>query len=209
MVRQQQRREATTENLIAQARRLFTTTGYAGTSLDAVAQAAGVTKGALYHHFGSKAGLFRAVLTEVQREVADGVAAAAEAEPKPWNQLLAGCEAFLAASSDPDAQRIMLVDGPSVLGWHEWRAIDEASSARHLNEALELLIAKGDLPDQPAEPLAHLLSGAMNETALWLAQSDNRDTDLARAMTALTRMLEGLRLPESARRSLPSGLRRQ
>ena len=195
MVRQQQRREATTGSLVTQARQLFTTLGYANTSLDAVAQAAGVTKGALYHHFGSKAGLFRAVLTEVQQEVADRVAAAAEAQSEPWHQLVAGCEAFLTASSDPEVQRIMLLDGPSVLGWHEWRAIDEASSARHLTEALELLISEGELSNQPTEPLAHLLSGSMNEAALWLARSKNRDIDLAHTMTALTTILEALRAP--------------
>ncbi len=189
----QQQREETAHTLIATARQLFATDGYAATSLDSVAHSAGVTKGALYHHFGSKAGLFRSVLTRVQTEVAGRVVAAANAEPEPWSQLLAGCFAFLSASSDPNVQQIMLIDGPSVLVWHEWRAIDEASSARHLAEALQLLIGEGTIASQPVEPLAHLLSGAMNEAALWLAQSANRIADLTHTMAALTHMLESLR----------------
>ncbi|MFD0885039.1 TetR/AcrR family transcriptional regulator, partial [Streptosporangium algeriense] len=91
-----------------------------------------------------------------------------------------------------DVRRIMLVDGPAVLGWREWRALDEAASARHLAEALTLLMETGVIPERPVAPLTHLLSGAMNEAALWLADSAGPG-DLADTMTALTRMLESLR----------------
>ena len=92
------------------------------------------------------------------------------------------------------AQRIMLVDGPAVLGWHDWRAMDEANSARHLAEAIDTLVADGTLPPQPVAPLAHLLSGAMNETALWLAGTGDPEA-LPQAVGALRRLLAGLRAP--------------
>lgn len=189
-------REQTRQALVRESRRLFATLGYGGVGLAQIVSAAGVTKGALYHHFESKADVFRAVLAEVQQEVARSVVAAAEAQDDPWAQLTAGCRAFLAAGTDPDVQRVMLIDGPAVLGWSEWRALDEAASARHLAEALEALIDLGVIAAQPVEPLARLLSGAMNEAALWLATSDDPG-DLDRTWQALSRMLESLRVFET------------
>lgn len=190
-IRERQRQQ-TRQALLRESRHLFATHGYGAVGLSQIVQAAGVTKGALYHHFGSKADVFRAVLSQVQGEVAEKVVAAAEAHDDPWTQLTAGCRAFLAASTDPRIQRIMLVDGPAVLGWHEWRAMDEAASARHLAEALAALIDGGVIAAQPVVPLAHLLSGAMNEAALWLATSADPD-DLTHTWAALSRMLEALR----------------
>ena len=86
----------------------------------------------------------------------------------------------------------MLVDGPAVLGWRDWRAMNEATSGRHLARALTVLIQEGTIPAQPVAPLAHLLSGAMNEAALWLATSED-STDLSDTRRALARMLEALR----------------
>jgi AcrR family transcriptional regulator len=179
--------------LLRESRRLFATQGYGAVGLSEIVRAAGVTKGALYHHFGSKAALFRAVLEEVQQEVAQRVAATSEAQEDPWAELTAGCQEFLTASNDPDVQRIMLVDGPAVLGWSEWRALDEAASVRHLAEALGALIEAGRIAPQPVAPLTHLLSGAMNEAALWLATSTD-PADLAATRAALDRMLEALRV---------------
>jgi AcrR family transcriptional regulator len=187
-----EQREQTRRTLVREGRRLFAGHGYAAVGLSQIVAAAGVTKGALYHHFDGKADLFRAVLEQVQGEVARTVTATAEAQDDPWEQLRAGCRAFLAAGTDPDIQRIMLIDGPAVLGWSEWRALDEAASARHLAEALSGLIEAGIIERQPVAPLTHLLSGAMNEAALWLAGSGD-EGDLDDAWAALSRILEGLR----------------
>ncbi|WP_331766704.1 TetR/AcrR family transcriptional regulator [Embleya sp. NBC_00896] len=187
-----QQREQTRRTLVRESRRLFATLGYGEVGLSEIVAAAGVTKGALYHHFTSKTDLFRAVLTEVQEEVGETVAATAGTHADPWTQLTAGCQAFLTACTAPDIQRIMLVDGPAVLGWTEWRALDAAGSARHLSEALTALIDAGTIPAQPVAPLTHLLSGAMNEAALWLARSTN-PTDLPDTRAALSRMLEALK----------------
>ncbi|MET9342463.1 helix-turn-helix domain-containing protein [Nonomuraea sp. NPDC003804] len=185
-------REQTRRTLLRESRRLFAAHGYAAVGLAEIVRAAGVTKGALYHHFDSKAELFRAVLEQVQQEVGERVAATADAQDDPWAQLVAGCHAFLAASADPDVQQIMLIDGPAVLGWAEWRTLDEATSARHLAEALTTLMAAGTIVEQPVAPLTRLLSGAMNEAALWLAASADPG-DLAATQAALSRLLESLR----------------
>ncbi len=191
-----EQREQTRRALLREARRLFATLGYGGVGLDQIASATGVTKGALYHHFTSKADLFGVVLAQVQAEVGDAVAAAAVAEPEAdhWDQLRTGCRAFLVASTHPDVRQIMLIDGPAVLGWAQWRALDEAASGRHLEEALISLVAEGTIDQQPVTPLGRLLSGAMNEAALWLAES-SRPSDLDDAWAAFDRMLEGLRIP--------------
>ncbi|GAB2612798.1 TetR/AcrR family transcriptional regulator [Streptomyces capparidis] len=190
-VRERQR-ERTRQDLLRAGRSLFAERGYGAVGLAEVVAAAGVTKGALYHHFDGKAALFRAVLEQVQQEVAGRVVAAAEAESDPWARLTTGCQAFLTACADPDIQRIMLVDGPAVLGWGQWRAMDEAASARHLAEALGDLVERGVIPPQPVAPLTRLLSGAMNEAALWLAES-GAPGDLADTRAALSRLLLALR----------------
>ncbi|MEU4230524.1 TetR/AcrR family transcriptional regulator [Nonomuraea sp. NPDC026600] len=185
-------REQTKRTLLRESRRLFASRGYGAVGLAEIVHAAAVTKGALYHHFDSKTDLFRAILQQVQQEVAQKVAATAQAHDDPWEQLTAGCRAFLTASTDPDVQQIMLIDAPAVLGWSEWRAMDESASAHHLAEALTTLIQQGTIAPQPVEPLTHLLSGAMNEAALWLATSTNPN-DLAATWAALSRILEALR----------------
>lgn len=186
-----QQREETTRSLVATARALFAEKGYPNVSLAEVVARAGVSKGALYHYFESKDDLFRAVLAQVHEEVASSVGAVA-AEDR-WTELVNGCRTFLAAATDIRNQRIMLVDAPAVLGWETWRQLDATTSMRHLTELLEELVNEGTIADQPVTPLAHLLSGAMNEAALWLAASHRPDRDLDHVMTALTAMLNGLR----------------
>ena len=127
------------------------------------------------------------------RAVADRVSAAAEQCSDPWDKLVAGCEAFLAANADPEIRQIMLIDAPAVLGWDEWRSMDEASSGKLLVEVLGELIDQGTVAPQPVEPIARLLSGAMNEAAVWLAETDSPNA-LADTLAALRRLLESLRI---------------
>ncbi|MFG2332726.1 TetR/AcrR family transcriptional regulator [Streptomyces sp. NPDC048604] len=189
-VNRAQQRAATRQALLAEGQRRFAADGYHHVVLAEVAQAAGVTKGAAYHHFDSKAGLFRAVVREVQHDLGERVAAAAEQHEDLWEQLRAGCRAFLAAGTDPAVRQILLVDAPTVLGWDEWRTLDEESSARHLTEVLAALAAAGVIADEPVDALARLLSGAMNEAALWIAQGG----DPQAAERALDRLLAGLQV---------------
>lgn len=186
-----QQREETTRALVTTARALFAKNGYPNVSLAEVVAKAGVSKGALYHYFESKDDLFRAVLAEVHEEVARRVGQIDD--PDRWTQLTEGCRTFLAAAIDARNQRIMLVDAPAVLGWETWRQLDAMTSMRHLTDLLRELMTEGTITDQPVEPLAHLLSGAMNEAALWLAASPQPERDLDHVMTALTHLLTGLR----------------
>jgi AcrR family transcriptional regulator len=187
-----EQREQTTRALVAHARELFAERGYAHTSVAEISAAAGVTKGALFHHFSGKEDLSRAVLKQAHEYVSERVAAAAP-EGDAWTQLVEGCRAFLAASTEGWVRQIMLIDGPSVHGWSGWRELDAATSRQLLEDVLGRLIQEGIIADQPVAPLVALLSGAMNEAALWLAESDDIDRDLEDAMVALTQMLESLR----------------
>lgn len=191
MATKAQQRADTTRALVATARELFAKNGYPNVSLAGIVKEAGVSKGALYHYFSSKEELFRAVLQDVHQEVADQVATASNADA--WTRLLAGCRTFLSVATAVPNQRIMLVDAPAVLGWETWRELDATSSMAHLAEILHELVDMGVFADQPVAPLAHLLSGAMNEAALWLAASTDQERDLEHLMGALTALLEGLR----------------
>ena len=127
------------------------------------------------------------------RAVADRVSAAAEQCSDPWDKLVAGCEAFLASNADPEIRQIMLIDTPAVLGWDGCRSMDEAWSGKLLVEVLGELIDQGTVAPQPVEPIARLLSGAMNEAAVWLAETDSPNA-LADTLAALRRLLESLRI---------------
>jgi AcrR family transcriptional regulator len=189
-------RQATTTALIAAARALFAERGYAGVATEEIVQRAGVTRGALYHHFkGGKEELFRAVLVQVSADTTQSVMRVAAAVEDPWEALMAGVDAFLDACVSTEVQRIMLVDGPSVLGWDVWRAADGDYALGLLEAALQRAIDAGKLIRQPPRALAHVLLGAVDEAAMVVARSD--DHGAARAEMGLTvrRLLEGLRAP--------------
>lgn len=188
-----QQREATMKKLIQIARDIFARDGYANAATEEIVQLAGVTRGALYHHFGSKEGLFQAVLASIQQDVAERIHQVADQELDSWEQLIRGCIAFLEASLDPQVQRIMLIDAPAVLGWSLWRELDVEYSMKSLYEVLSELMDKGQIAPLPLTALTHLLSGAMNEGALWIAQSDNPQQALQQASEALTHLITRLR----------------
>jgi AcrR family transcriptional regulator len=168
-----QQRIETTGKLIRIAREQFTKFGYHQASMEAIVQLAGVTRGALYHHFGSKEGLFKAVVAEVQREVGQQVAEAAYAQEDAWRQLIDGCRAFLEASLAPDARRILLIDGPAIIGWEAWREMDAENAMRLLEEGIRELAEAGIIKVVSVPAATHLLSGAMNEAVLWIARSES------------------------------------
>jgi AcrR family transcriptional regulator len=170
----------------------FAENGYPFVGLEMVAAAAGVTRGAVYHHFNSKAGLFRAVHAEAQRRVGQAVDDATAVVTDPWEALEVGCRAFLEASVRPDIRQIMLIDAPAVLGWDVWRVHDADNSGRLLLAALTELDEAGVL-EVVSVPAAHaLLTGAMNEAALWIASADFPDRALDDAAQTLRRMMRTL-----------------
>jgi AcrR family transcriptional regulator len=169
---QAERSAATTQALLAAARRRFAAEGFAAAREDIVKDA-GVTRGALYHHFASKRDLFRAVVENIEEEVLARVAAEAMRSDDPSERLRRGCQAFLDSATDPDVRRILLLDAPAVLGWSEWREIDARYALGLVVMALEETMEAGQMTRRPVEPLAHLLLAALNEAALLVAGADD------------------------------------
>jgi AcrR family transcriptional regulator len=194
---ERQRSEATRAKLIGAARQLFAERGYAGVGTEEIVRACGVTRGALYHHFDGKAGLFRAVFEQIEAELAERLGKAALARPDLWEAHLAGIELFLDACLEPEVQRIALLDAPSVLGWRTWREIEARYGLGLIKVSLEGLIEQGVIAEQPVDPLAHVILGALAEAGLYVATAE--DVTEARAETAvvLRTMLEGLRSAEA------------
>ncbi|MGH1561851.1 TetR/AcrR family transcriptional regulator [Mumia sp. DW29H23] len=183
-------------HLVDLAGTLFAERGYDAVSLDDVAHEAGLTRGAVYHHFGSKRGLFVAAVGRAHETVAARVEAAASAEVDLWDGLVAGCHAFLDAAADPSVRRLVLIDGPRVLGWQEWRSLDAATSRQLLATGLRALEDRGDVARGSADALATLLSGAMNDAALEVAEPGSATREELHA--ALDRILGCLRPPPAA-----------
>lgn len=192
-----EQREATTQKLMAIGRDVFTRRGYAQTATEEIVQLAGVTRGALYHHFSSKEGLFKAIVEEVQKEVAQKIEEASAQTDDLWEQLLGGCRAFLTASLDPQVQQIMLIDGPAVLGWEAWREMDARHSLTLLKEVLGLLAEESLIAPPSVDALAHLLSGAMNEAALWIARAEQPEKALSEAVSTLEQVLNALKVSDA------------
>jgi AcrR family transcriptional regulator len=193
--KRQEQFEATRRKLIRVARRLFATRGYGGTSIEEITRRANVTRGALYHHFKSKEEIFRAVFEEVEQELVEKAALATAGEPRAARRLEAGANAFLDACLDRDAQQIVLLDAPSVLGWDTWQEIDARYALAGLTAALQVAMEDGHLARQPAEPLAHVLLGALNQAALVIARSDDVAGARAEMGRTIKRLLDGLKRP--------------
>jgi len=172
---QGERTAQTRAALIAAARRLFGAEGFAAVGAERITREAGMTRGALYHQFDGKADLFAAVLDQVEAEIAGRVAGAvAGFDPADTTgMLLAGADAWLDASSEPDLQRIVLLDGPSVLGWDRWREICLRHTVGLIAALLQDGIDRGSLPPQPVQALTHVLVGAVDEAALYIAQAQD------------------------------------
>jgi AcrR family transcriptional regulator len=193
VARRVQYAEATRGALLDSARQLFAAEGYVDVSIDEICRHAGVTKGALYHHFRDKRDLFRAVFEQVEGEWADELAALVADERDPIERIQITGDAFLDACLDPARQRILLLDGPALVAWEEMRRIDAGRGFGLIATLLGDAMDAGQLERQPVGPLAHLMLGAMYEASLAIA----RDKEPARARkrigTALARLVEGLR----------------
>jgi AcrR family transcriptional regulator len=168
-----QQSEATRAALVAAARPLFAERGYAGVGTEEIVRTAGVTRGALYHHFTDKKDLFRAVYEDVERELVEQIAAGALSAADPVEALRAGSQAWLDACEEPGIQQIALLDAPSVLGWEEWREIGMRYGFGLVQGTLQAAMDAGLLEPQPVRPLAHLVLGAIDEAAMLVARADD------------------------------------
>jgi AcrR family transcriptional regulator len=191
--RQAERSEATRTALVDVGRKLFAKRGYADVGTEEIVRRAGVTRGALYHHFSGKEDLFRAVAEQVEEEMTRKSAEAALAYEDPWEQQRAGWEAFLDACLDPAVQRIILLDAPSVLGPKAWREIASKYGLALVQFGLRSLMEAGLIEEQPVDPLAHLVIGALSEAAVVIAQAEDTEAARAEMGAALERLMVGLR----------------
>jgi len=194
---QGERTAQTRAALLTAARRLFGAEGFAEVGAERIVREAGMTRGALYHQFADKTDLFAAVLDEVEAEIAQRVAGAvAGFDPADTTgMLLAGAGAWLDASAEPDLQRIVLLDGPSVLGWDRWREICLRHTVGLIAALLQDGIDRGSLAPQPVLALTHVLVGAVDEAALYIAQADDRATARADMDLVLRRLTLALATP--------------
>lgn len=184
---------ATRARILDAARRRFAADGYAGAPARDIAAEAGVTVGALFHHFGSKAGLFRAVFEQLLGELNDAALASfrdAKSED-PLDAMIASFGVALGFAEKPDFHRIVTVDGPGVLGAEEWRAIDSRMGLQTVAGGLAMLKAKGRVDDFPTMPLAVLVMGAMNNSGFALARGE-KGVDVDSLQQAFRRLIEGL-----------------
>ncbi|NJL96103.1 MAG: TetR/AcrR family transcriptional regulator, partial [Anaerolineae bacterium] len=181
----------TTSKLIAAARRAFAQEGYAATSMEALCAEVGLTRGALYHHFGGKAGLLEAVVHQINDEIDAQLDAVWEAHPDPWAAFRASCLAYLALALEPEIQRIVLTEAPAVLG-QRLRESDAHSSVDVLAEGLQQLMAAGRTRQADPQALARMLNGALIDAALWIASTEDPRRALAHAQQGFDLLLSGL-----------------
>jgi AcrR family transcriptional regulator len=189
--RQEDRTRATRAALTAAGRHLFAERGYAAVTAEEIAAAAGLTRGALRHHFGDKRELFLAVFEDLESEIAQRSAAALDLTGT-WAAIESGVAVFLDICEEPEVVRIGLTDAPAVLGWDTWREIEARHGLGLVQAALDQAIREGLLQQLPVEILAHLVLSAMIEAALLIARTPDARPAAQQTLLALFR---GLRAP--------------
>lgn len=196
---QLERSDATRTALLAAAYELFALRGYAATSLDDVANQAGVTKGGLYHHFAGKGELFEAVFEQQQIRLAELGVRAYVAKRDQRAGLFEACRSFLESALDPGVQRILLLDGPTVLGWERLHEIENRYTLANLRLGLERAMADKVIAQRPIEPLLPLLNGALCDAAMFIARSKDSRAALRATLAEFRVMFDALVAPRDSR----------
>lgn len=183
----------TTSTLLTIARKHFTEYGYFDVSLEKIAEEGNVTRGAVYHHFKNKQGLFTAVLECVQKDVSIQIENEAMKSHDPWQQLILGCVGFVKGANTKENKRILLVDAPAALGWSVWRKIDRENSMNVLQEHIRELRTRGYLCDNVDTTLmTYSISGALNELALNYSQNGTTN-GYDKIINAITQLVNGFK----------------
>lgn len=190
MAKQAERRTATRAAILTASADLFGAQGFAATSVDQIAAAAGVAKGAVYHHFPTKEAVFEAVFEEASEVLVRDVMDASRGARDVLASIGLGTAAYFEACSQGPNGRIILGDGPKVLGWERWREIDSRYFGALIPRALGVAMEQGIIARQPVEPLGRLLLGAVTEAAVAAGHGGEPQAYVA----ALKTLLEGLRL---------------
>jgi AcrR family transcriptional regulator len=196
---QAERTAATRRALLDAARSLFAERGYHGTAAEEIVGRAGLTRGALYHHFEDKKDLFRVVVDEMEGEIDEEIEAAERAHSGLPEAVMAGYRAFVDAVLDPEMRGTFFLEGPAVLGW-EWREIDARHAVGKIEEGLEALIAEGFVEPQPVGPLARLINGTLLEAAFFVAASEDPEAARDEVWGAMERLVGSLMRRTSAQR---------
>lgn len=191
--RRAERGESTRATLVRAARELFSARGYGAVGTNEIVERAGVTRGALYHHFHDKRDLFRAVYEQVEQEIVEGTVAEMSAVEDPWELLVRGTRSFFDACTDPALRQIGLIDAPAVLGWQEWREVGSRYALGLVTFGLRNAIDAGALRPGDVTQLAHLVFGALGEAAMLIANADDPRAERERAEATVLLLLEGLR----------------
>ena len=201
---QAERTAATRAALINAARDLFAEHGYAGVGTQAIVDGAGVTRGALYHQFGDKRGLFEAVFDAVEEETIGGAARAVleAGDLDPVETMLLAVDTYMAAIAAPGITRITMIDAPAVLGWDGWRARGEKYGLAVIEALVADAIGKGHMAPQPTRPLAHVILGMLDESALYITRADEPDTALAEIRAVIAQFVRSL-MPPAGRGGSP------
>jgi AcrR family transcriptional regulator len=181
----------TRAKLIAAARQAFGTIGYAEASMDDITAAAGLTRGALYHHFGGKAGLLEAVIAEIDHEMNARLRLVAGRAADGWTGFRDECIAYIEMALEPEIQRIVLRDGPAALG-DPWDWPTQSECIRSMTASLEALAAAGTILPVDAEAAARLISGATLHAAQWIAHASDPAATSRKAIEAFGVLLDGL-----------------
>lgn len=192
MATQADRTATTRAALVAAGRQLFAERGFAATSTEELLAAASVSRGAMYHHFSGKEGLFEAVHEAVESDLTRRVVTASLNAESPLAQLKLGIASFLDQCRDPEVQRIALLDGPTVLGWAKWHEIEERFALGLIKAAVASAIASGELAEQPVDPVAHAILGAMIQAGSVVALAPNPAKAKRELTTMFNRLLDGL-----------------
>lgn len=198
--RTQAERSATTrEAIVAAATRLFAERGYEATGIDEVTRAAGVSKGALYHHYSDKADVLAAVYEDVETKLVERLVAVASRETDPLEAVRAGAHAFLDACVDPVTRQIVLVDAPVGLGWERWRSIGSRYGFGLLLAGLQAAADAGQIAGDHLEERARLLLAALIEASLLMSANDTPRKTRAAIGVALDDLIDGMRVPRLRR----------
>ena len=188
-----ERGEATRAAIVRAARELFSKHGFADVGTNEIVQRAGVTRGAMYHHFPTKKDIFRAVYEDTEKELVEQFAARLAAIEDPWDALVTGMRGFLDICTDPELARIGLIDGPAVLGWAEWREIGQRYVRGLVTRGLQNAMNAGVIRRADVTQLGYLMTGSLGEAGMVLAHAEDPEATRKDVEATLMVMLDGLR----------------
>ncbi len=173
------------------ARQKFVTKGFYNTSLQEIVEEIGLTRGAFYHHFKNKEEILCELISIIQGEIADYIVEKSMRSNDAWEQLIIGCACFVEKAIDKDIIKILLIDGPSVISWQEWKRIDSENSESHLKEQLLMLQTQGKIKDINIDFLTSFISGGLNELAMSISTINS--IDIQEVEISIRQFLEGIK----------------